>query len=90
MEEKKKEYVTNPGYGSLLTNFKKETAGAPDFTGVLKLERAYAAGEEVKISAWNKPNPKGLIISLKENNWKPDGAQSYPREVNRDAGDVPF
>jgi hypothetical protein len=59
-------------------------------TGTLKLERDYRAGEEVRISAWNKPNPKGLIISLKENNWKPDGAKTYPYETNRNAGDVPF
>lgn len=90
MEEKKKEYVNNPGYGSLLTNFKKENANQPDMTGSLKLERAYAAGEEVKISAWNKPNPKGLIISLKENNWKPDGTKTYPVETNAMSGDVPF
>ena len=83
-------YTHNPGFGSLLTNFDKKHDKAPDMTGVLKLERDYQAGEEVKISAWNKPNPKGMIITLKENNYKGGEQQQYPKEVNRDAGDVPF
>lgn len=83
-------FTHNPGFGSLLTNFDKKNSGAPDMTGVLKLERSYAAGEEVRISAWNKPNPKGMIITLKENNWKPDGAKTYPVETNRRDDEVPF
>ena len=83
-------FIHNPGFGSLLTNFDKKHDKAPDLTGVLKLERDYQAGEEVKISGWNKHTPKGVIITLKENNWKADGAKTYPVETNRDAGDGPF
>ena len=83
-------FIHEPGWGSLLTNFDKKNDKAPDLTGVLKLERDYKAGEEIRISGWNKQTPKGVIIRLKENNWKPDGAKTYPLETNRDAGDVPF
>ena len=83
-------FVHDPGWGSLLTNFDKKNDKAPDLTGVLKLERDYQAGEEIRISGWNKQTPKGVIIRLKENNWKPEGAKTYPVEVNRRDDEVPF
>jgi len=84
-------FIHEPGWGSLLTNNDKKSDKAPDLTGVLKLERAYAAGEEIKIGGWTKHTPKGVIIRLKENNWKPDGAKTYPVETNRrDDNEVPF
>ena len=57
----------------MFTNHKKgESGSGPDWKGELKLERDYTAGEVVKIAAWTKQSAKGPLISLKEDNWKPD------------------
>lgn len=85
------------GTGVLFTNHKKgESGSGPDWKGELKLERDYAAGEVVKIAAWTKQSAKGPLISLKEDNWKPDpgykqNVQPVPSKSMDDLDDdVPF
>ena len=85
------------GTGVLFTNTKKgETGSGPDWKGELKLERDYQAGEVVKIAAWTKQSAKGPLISLKEDNWKPDpnykqNVQPAPSKSLDDLDDdVPF
>ena len=81
----------------LFTNHNKgETGSGPDWKGELKLERDYVAGEVVKIAAWTKQSAKGPLISLKEDNWKPDpnykqNVQPVPSKSFDDLDDdVPF
>ena len=85
------------GTGVLFSNSKKGESGAgPDWKGELKLERDYQAGETVKIAAWTKQSSRGPLISLKEDNWKPDGnykqnVQPTPSKALDDLDDdVPF
>lgn len=85
------------GTGVLFTNHKKgETGSGPDWKGEIKLERAYEAGEVVKIAAWTKQSAKGPLISLKEDNWQPDpnykqNRQPAPSKALDDLDDdVPF
>lgn len=64
-----------PGTGVLFTNSRKAEGGAgPDWKGEIMLERDYAAGETVKLAAWTKQSARGALISIKEDNWKPDPA----------------
>lgn len=81
-----------PGSGVLFTNAKNGRAGAPDWKGELKLERSYAAGETVKIAAWTKEHAKGVLISLKEDNFQPtqQNANPFPSRKSRDDEEVPF
>jgi hypothetical protein len=85
-----------PGTGVLFTNTKKAEGKGPDWKGELKLERAYAAGETLKIAAWTKQSGRGPLISLKEDNWKPDpgykqNVQPVPsKSVDDLDDDVPF
>jgi hypothetical protein len=84
------------GTGVLFTNSKKAEGGAgPDWKGELKLERDYQAGETVKIAAWTKQSARGPLISLKEDNWKPDAGykqnvQAAPSKSLDGDDDVPF
>ena len=82
-----------PGTGVLLTNRFKKGQG-PDWRGELKLDRAYAAGETVKLAAWTKETAGGALISLKEDNYvKPEGqgnSNPFPSKRRDDDGDVPF
>ena len=83
-----------PGTGVLLTNRFKKGQG-PDWRGELKLDRAYAAGETVKLAAWTKETAGGALISLKEDNWQPDPAykqnvQPMPSKSLDDGSDLPF
>lgn len=84
------------GTGVLFTNHKKgESGSGPDWKGELKLERDYVAGEVVKIAAWTKSSAKGPLISLKEDNWKPDpgykqNVQPVPSKSLDGDDDVPF
>ena len=85
-----------PGTGVLFTNYKKgESGSGPDWKGELKLERDYAAGEIIKLAAWTKQSAKGPLISLKEDNWKPDpnykqNVQPVPSKSLDGDDDVPF
>ena len=84
------------GTGVLFTNSKKaEGSAGPDWKGELKLERDYAAGEIIKLAAWTKQSAKGPLISLKEDNWKPDpnykqNVQPVPSKSLDGDDDVPF
>ena len=81
------------GTGVLLSNKFKKTASAPDWKGEMKLERAYAAGEIVKMAAWTKETAHGALISLKEDNFRREesGGNTNPFPSKRsDDGDVPF
>ena len=84
------------GTGVLFTNSKKvEGTAGPDSKGELKLERDYAAGEIIKLAAWTKQSAKGPLISLKEDNWKPDpnykqNVQPVPSKSLDGDDDVPF
>jgi hypothetical protein len=80
-----------PGKGTLrIDKYKKHPQG-PDLKGTLVLDQDYKAGDEIKLSAWNNLE-KWESISVKVNNWKPDGQQqqAYPRPVSRDDNEVPF
>jgi hypothetical protein len=81
-----------PGTGVLLTNRFKKGQG-PDWKGEIKVERAYAAGETLKLAAWTKETAGGALISLKEDNYiKPEGGNDnpFPSKRRDDDGDVPF
>ena len=82
-----------PGTGVLLTNRFKKGQG-PDWRGELKLDRAYAAGETVKLAAWTKETAGGALISLKEDNYvKPEGqgnTNPFPSKRRDDDNEVPF
>jgi len=84
-------FIYQEGKGGLLQEFDKKNPAGPDWKGSLKLSRDYKKGEEVRISAWTKNNPKGQIISLNENNWTPNPDSNYPKEVNHvKDSEVPF
>jgi len=72
------------GIGVLFTNNKKAHPKAPDFTGQLMLLEDAKAGDVIKIGAWRRETSKGMLLSLKQDNWKPEpiAKQQYPREVN--------
>jgi hypothetical protein len=83
------------GNGVLFANDKKGKQSAPDFKGEILLE----SGQRIKLSAWTKQTKHGtMMISLKENNYVPEGQQQYPKEVqsgsgfsqNYDDKDIPF
>jgi hypothetical protein len=81
-----------PGTGVLLSNKFKKNASAPDWKGEMKLERAYAAGETVKLAAWTKETSAGALISLKEDNYVRENtgnANPFPSKRSDDE-DVPF
>ena len=81
------------GTGVLLTNQRKKGAG-PDWKGEIRVERAYAAGEVIKLAGWTKESAVGVLISLKEDNWRPtqeNNGNVNPIPAKRmDDEDVPF
>ena len=86
-----------PGTGVLFSNTKKGEGGkGPDWKGEIMLERDYAAGEIVKLAAWTKQSARGALISIKEDNWKPDPAykqnvQPIPsKSLDELDSDLPF
>jgi hypothetical protein len=81
-------HIPAPGKGVLFVNDKKSHPKAPDWKGTLMLSQDYKAGEIVKIGAWAFKTPKGTLLSLNEDTWKPDGVQQYPKPLNDD--EVPF
>jgi len=83
-------HIAQMGKGVLFQNEKKHDR-SPDWKGTLLLSEDYKAGQTLKIAGWTKQTPKGSLISLSEDNWKPDNGGTYPKEVNRvQDGDVPF
>ena len=84
-------HIAQMGKGVLFTNDKKTSDKSPDWKGTLLLSEDYKAGQTLKIAGWTKNTPKGQLISLTEDTWKPNGDTQYPKEVNRvKDSDVPF
>ena len=84
-------HIAQMGKGVLFGNNDKKHEKAPDWKGTILLSEDYKAGQTLKIAGWTKNTPKGQLISLSEDNWKPQNTQQYPREVNRvEDGEVPF
>ena len=83
-------HIAQMGKGVLFQNEKKHEK-SPDWKGTLLLSEDYKAGQTLKIAGWTKQTPKGSLISLSEDNWKPE-AGTYPKELNKrvNDSDVPF
>lgn len=77
------------GNGRLLTVEKKHPKG-PNLKGEVMIE-----GRVIKLSAWTRETPYGMLISLKHDTWQPPSQRGQeparPREVpdNYD-GEIPF
>lgn len=81
------QHIQQPGKGVLFMNDRKTSEKHPDWKGTLTL----SDGTPVKIAGWTKQTPKGSLISLAEDTFKPANQQQYPREVNHTTDeDVPF
>ena len=83
-------HIAQMGKGVLFNNYPKTHEKAPDWKGTLLLSEDYKAGQTLKIAGWTKNTPKGQLISLSEDTWKPKNPQQYPKEVNANDGEVPF
>ena len=84
-------HIAQMGKGVLFSNNDKKMATHPDWKGTILLSEDYKAGQTLKIAGWTKNTPKGQLISLSEDNWKPNNDTQYPKEVNRvQDSDVPF
>jgi hypothetical protein len=83
-------HIAQMGKGVLFQNEKKTNERSPDWKGTLLLSEDYKAGQTLKIAGWTKQTPKGSLISLSEDNWKPNADTQYPKEVNRNDNEVPF
>lgn len=81
------QHIQQPGKGVLFMNDRKTSDKHPDWKGTLTL----SDGTPVKLAGWTKSTPKGSLISLAEDTFKPQGG-TYPREVNNQAtdSDIPF
>ena len=80
------------GTGVLFMNADKKHEKAPDMNGTLILDQDYGKGSEIKIAAWRKPTPRGYLLSLAIDNFKPNRDRQWPKEVTSDGDeiDVPF
>ena len=68
-----KSHQGEPGKGVLFQNDKKAPGSAqPDYKGVITIDRDVKAGEQIKLAAWKKATRVGELISLAQDNWKPD------------------
>jgi hypothetical protein len=85
-------HIAQVGKGVLMQNTKKTSDKSPDWKGTLMLSEDYKAGQTVKIAGWTKATPMGSLISLSEDNWKPNPDSNYPKEIPRKVSDqdVPF
>jgi hypothetical protein len=84
-------HIAQMGKGVLFMNDKKTHEKSPDWKGTILLSEDYKAGQTLKIAGWTKNTPKGQLISLSEDTWKPNADTQYPKEVNRtNDNDVPF
>jgi hypothetical protein len=83
-------HIVSLGKGVLFQNDKKTSDKSPDYKGTITLADDYKAGQTIKLAGWIKRTPKGNLISISEDTWKPEG-QVGPKEVTRqDDGDIPF
>ena len=78
-------HIPSEGKGILSRNQKKASEKSPDWKGQIRVN-----GEDLKLAGWVKDVGYGPFITLSVDNWKPEGQQSYPKDVTPDAGDVPF
>ena len=84
-------HIAQMGKGVLFQNDKKTSDKSPDWKGTILLSEDYKAGQTLKIAGWTKNTPKGSLISLSEDNWKPQNNQQYPREVSHvQDPEIPF
>ena len=68
-----KQHQSEAGKGVLFQNDKKAPGSAqPDYKGVIRLLEDAKAGDEIRIAAWKKATRVGELISLAQDNWKPD------------------
>lgn len=77
------------GKGVLYTNNRKLQPNHPDMNGTFTT----VDGIPIKISAWVKQTPKGMLISLSQDTFvrKTKTNTDYPKEVNAPAeDDIPF
>lgn len=78
-----------PGKGVLYTNHKKIQTNHPDMNGTFTT----VDGLPIKISAWIKQTPRGMLISLAQDTYvkKSKTENDYPKEVNAPSeDDIPF
>lgn len=78
-----------PNKGVLFTNSYKKAPSQPDWRGEYILDD----GTVIKLSGWSKSTPKGDLISLALDNYKPKNQNNtqYPKDVTpEDEGDLPF
>jgi hypothetical protein len=83
-------HIAQMGKGVLFGNADKKHEKAPDWKGTLLLSEDFKAGQTLKIAGWTKNTPKGQLISLSEDTWKPQTPQQNTRETNANDGEVPF
>jgi hypothetical protein len=84
-------HIAQMGKGVLFQNTERKHEKAPDWKGTILLSEDYKAGQTLKIAGWTKNTPKGQLISLSEDTWKPNADTQYPKEVNHvKDSDVPF
>lgn len=77
------------GKGVLYTNNRKLQPNHPDMTG----DFTTMDGQPIRISAWIKQTPKGMLLSLSQDTFvrKTQTNNDYPKEVNKPSeDDIPF
>ena len=77
------------GKGVLYTNNRKLQPNHPDMTGTFTT----VDGHPIKISAWIKQTPRGMLLSLSQDTYvkKSQTTTDYPKEVNKPSeDDIPF
>jgi hypothetical protein len=80
MSSNKQGYVPTPGKAHLfwIDPKAKKHPKQPDFDGVLILTRAYAAGEQLKLSAWKNLASNGNeYVTLQENTYHKDKSEQH-------------
>lgn len=78
-------HIAQMGKGVLFNNLDKKHEKAPDWKGTILLSQDYKAGQTLKIAGWTRRTPKGELISLAEDTWKPNQNTQYPKEVNNES-----
>jgi hypothetical protein len=77
----------NNGKGVLYTNNRKLQPNHPDMTG----DFTTIDGIPIRISAWIKQTPKGMLLSLSQDTFQKKNTGTYPKEVNKPSeDDIPF
>ena len=76
------EHKEMPGKGVLFfePHEKRKSPKGPDYKGFVVLEMDYKAGDKLKLSAWERKTPYGVLYALSEDNWARKQRET-PREV---------